>query len=576
MFCTTCAARNPTASSICADCGTPFPTGSRDDAPVAGDGGRIRAGSRRRAARQVLYALPLALALLGGWLLIEQRRTLQAETARWYERAVTAAAHGRVDEAVAAFAAAGDFRDALDRRQRAEAELAPLREAYLDGVAALDAGDVDAAIGRLRSVARLLPGYEDAARRLADARRQRADRLRTEADAAEARRDWLAAERALASLVAADPGDAAAAVRLDTARRDHAPLVFGRDRALWLAGPDGADQTLLTDDVPAFWPTWSPDRSRVAFLSTDPEDAAAPIRLFAVGADGTGLTLLAAGLSAHTPPVWSPDGTRLAYTSFADYDMVRQEGVIGVRVVDLATGVETDLSGPDRPIAFNPSWSPDGRRLALVSKEARLGGRPQNEAGDVLVFDLATGRAQNLTEGRIPDAWSVHWSPTADDLLVYTLFGDQWYEAPVTGIRLIQAHGGAITSITTEAGVVTAPAWSPDGTRFAFVQDRTTLRVRALDGGDGGDGPVSSPEPLAGELTWNAAGDALLAVAADAAQPSLLVTLTDNGDPVARPLSVAFDDDQPFYGSPQWAPLNPAPLPAAPSVGGTGLDHVGT
>lgn len=571
MFCTVCAARNPAAAPLCVDCGTPFPAaGQEGTVALNDDQGATGRGAPRRAALQLLYALPLALALLGGWLLVEERRGVRAETARWYERAVAAAASGRVDEAVAAFAAAGDFRDAVDRRRQAETALAPLRDAYLDGVAALDAGDVDGAIDRLLPVVRRLPGYEDAAPRLADARRRQADRLRADAAAAEARRDWLVVEDALASLVDADPGDDGAAERLTSLRRDHAPLVFGRERALWLAGPDGGDQKPLAADVPAFWPTWSPDRKRVAFLSTDPGDPDASIRLYVVGADGTGLTPLADRLSAHTAPAWSPDGARLAYTSFAAYDTVRHEGAIGVRVVEVATGIETDLSGPDRPIVFNPSWSPDGRRIAFISKEARKGGGPQNEAGDVLVVDLATKEAQNLTGGRIPDAWSVHWSPVADDLLVYSYSGDQWYEAPVTGIRLLDARGGAITPVSTGAGSVTAPAWSPDGTRFAFVHDRTTLSVRTLDGGDL---PVPSPEELGGELTWSPAGDVLLAAAADAAHPSLQVTLAAGAEPAARPVGLAFDDDRPFFGAPQWAPLNPAPLPSAPSVGGTGLDH---
>lgn len=572
MFCTVCATHNPITVAHCTTCGSGI--GGDSLAPHEPPATNVAwrrptTRSRRVAALRLLYIAPLALLLAAAWVVVDARRDLQADAAAWYERAELAAAHGRFDQAAAAFAAAGEFRDAAARRQSAEADLAPLRDAYLDGVTALDAGNLDGAIERFRFVASQLPDYEDTHLRLADARQRKADALRADVDTAEARRDWLGAERALTALVATDPGDQAAVERLALVRQNHAPIILGRDHQLWLVGPDGADERLLTDELSALWPAWSPDRSHVAFISIDTDDPAATPALYVVDTDGSGLRRLADDVASHTAPVWSPDGDRLAFTSFAAFDNNRNTGTIGVRMFDLASGQETDLSGPDLPIAFNPTWSPRGDQVAFVSKHPRLGERPQNAEGDILLVDLATAAQRNLTTGAIPDAWSVHWSPTSDQLLVYSVFGDTWYEPPITGLHLLDAAIGLATEVPTEAGVVTAPAWSPDGSRFAYVQDRTTLRIRHLAGDEEA---VPSSDELAGEISWSPAGDALIAAALDGSRGALLVEFDPTTPPDARLLSIRFDDDQPFYGSPQWAPPNPAAAPSAPTISGTGLD----
>ncbi|MDP9364837.1 MAG: hypothetical protein M3Q10_11540, partial [Chloroflexota bacterium] len=363
-----------------------------------------------------------------------------------------------------------------------------------------------------------------------------------------------------------------------TVRREHAPLVLARDRALYLVGPDGADERLLTDAVHAAWPTWSPDRSRVAFLSPalNPENGAptggaggADVALYVVNADGSGVTRLAERLSSHTAPVWSPDGTRLAYTSYADFDQGREQGRIGVRVVEVATGHETALA-EGLPIAFNPTWSPSGDRLAFVAKREPRG-EPSltNVPGDVHVHSFATGAHTNLTNGRIKDAWSLAWSPADERILVFTVFGQAWYEPSQTGLRLLDARTGADEKIETESAQPLPPAWSPDGGRYAFVDGETIVRVR---GAAGEEAAVEVADPLSGEIAWSPAGDALVASPRVLAEPSILVRF-GQGPPTQTDLRLAFDFDNVSAGPPQWAPLRNPPPAGPPSVAGTGLDH---
>ncbi len=424
---------------------------------------------------------------------------------------------------------------------------------------------------------------------MADARRLRDEALRLEAAAAEGRRDWLAAERALAALAAADPGDADSAVRLAAQRRAHAPLVFARDRMLWLAGPDGADERLLTDAVPAAWPTWSPDRGRVAF--TSPEPGGGGIALYVVDVDGTGLTRLAGNLRPYAGPVWSPDGTRIAFAAeggWADRANQTAPDPPGVRVVEVATGRIVDVSGGRVRDALYPSWSPAGDRLAFVSRDPDSGGGFDPTApgagwsdaeappGEVYVATLATGAIANVSQGRVRNPWRAAWSPTDDRVLVYTRDPGMSYDRDRARVVLLDARTGALTTVPTGGERITMPVWAPDGARIAYVAGEGTVMVHDLGGGAQS---VPLDTMISRFLAWSPDGSALVAVAEGAGRPSFLVPLpadpgTRPGTPVEEPLPLTLehDVDRRQAGAPQWGPTYPIAPPGPPSVAGTGLD----
>jgi TolB protein len=79
---------------------------------------------------------------------------------------------------------------------------------------------------------------------------------------------------------------------------------------------------------------------------------------------------------ADGAPVWSPDGTRLAFVSDRD-------GPIDILILDLTTWTLTNLSR-ERRVNTVPTWSPDGRQIAYLSgteRDQRL-----------IVVDLTDGR----------------------------------------------------------------------------------------------------------------------------------------------------------------------------------------
>jgi hypothetical protein len=306
-FCTCCGGQNPGPAARCDGCGTVAAV--RAAQPAGGDH-----GGGPGSARLALLAAPLLLlaVVIGGSLVAER-----TERRGRYLAAEAALAAGQYADADAAFASAAGYRDAVARRAALAAARAPVAAARADAVAALAAGRYEAAIAALLPVARRFPGDGDVAPLLAEARALHRDDLAREASAAEARRDWLAAERALAALVAADPAAPEPAARLGAVRREHAPLVVARDRALWLVDPASAEARLLTDAVPAARPVWSPDRTKVAFISAPDEGGRAAAALYVIAADGSGLRQLSASVHPSALPAWSPEGGRIAYTSVA-------------------------------------------------------------------------------------------------------------------------------------------------------------------------------------------------------------------------------------------------------------------
>ena len=569
-FCTACASPIATSNQSCPTCGAL-------NAPAVGlNGPRTPADApaKRSILIRLLYLAPVLLlfAVAGG---LVQRHTAQQQwLASAYASAQDAAKAGDIVTAREGFMAILGYRDAGERAREIETRLEPLEAAYLDGLQAIERGDYAAAVELLAPVAEQAPALRDTVTRLDDARRLLAAELQRDVDAAETVRDWPAAERTLRELVALDASDDSARLRLGLMQREHGPVLLGNDRALWLVAPDGSEPRQLTDAVHVIWPVWSPDRSQIAFLAPDPDDPMGNVSLYRIPVDGTTPERLVDGVSAHAAPSWSPDGTRIAYTSFAGYDPVYESGAIGVRVVDVESGEETDLTGAKYPLAFNPSWSPDGSEIAFIVKHQGLGERPQHAPGDVLVINMgrsAEGEFENLTDGAVRDVWSVSWSPRGDELLLYSLFGQTWYEPPSTSIRMLNRVTGKIHQIAGIEERPTMPVWSPDGTRFAFTSRETSIVVADSVTSQH---ELDADEALSGEITWSPDGQALLLAPWDADTSSTVVDLS-GAEPVLSSVRFEFDASPPFISPPQWAPsvaLPPDQNPAlAPPASGSPL-----
>jgi Tol biopolymer transport system component len=226
--------------------------------------------------------------------------------------------------------------------------------------------------------------------------------------------------------------------------RGHGGTVGSRPRSIFVVAARGGRETRVASARAINALAWSPDDTRLAFSST---------RGIAVARIG-GATVRSTRRGASSSLSWAP-GSRILFAEGQSLYSTSAEG----RATRLLTSELNDGW---------PVWAPNGRAVAFVRGASSHG--PEIVPGEVWTMKTDGSVARRLGAGYEPS-----WSPDSRRL-VYVR------KLPGGPAIIVQERAGATGQIVARGS---SPAWSPDGKSIAFLQDRTHVGVVFPDGSNG-------------------------------------------------------------------------------------------
>ena len=201
-------------------------------------------------------------------------------------------------------------------------------------------------------------------------------------------------------------------------------------------------------------------QARIAFDSNRDGNS----EIYVMDADGGNLQRLTNHPDGDFHPSWSPDGKWIAFLSRRDQVRSKHGIAAEIYVMDAGGGNPQRLTN-DPHDDYHPSWSPDGKQIAFASV------RDGNT--DIYVIDADGGNEQRLTNNPLYD-YSPSWSPDGERIVfIACREGHFRKDFDLTHeIYVMDADGGNEQRLTENRRYDFSPSWSPDGKRIAFASDR--------------------------------------------------------------------------------------------------------
>jgi Tol biopolymer transport system component len=235
-------------------------------------------------------------------------------------------------------------------------------------------------------------------------------------------------------------------------------IVFVSERhgnpEIYKCNGDGSNIIRLTNNtVSDEHPVWSPDRTQIAFVS----DRSGHSEIYVMQADGSNVVQKTFLNRYSETPSWSPDGSQIAFGSL-------QNGSMNIWVLNVATG-STSLIFETPGWESQTSWSPDGMKIAIVSDWAAY-----DFVYDLYYISIPAYNPVSITADIIDtlDYFNPSWAP--DGLkLAFAINKNIGANSVITQVGTMNFWSNSPVVIASGAFPSTKTSWSPDGNKILFT-----------------------------------------------------------------------------------------------------------
>lgn len=220
-----------------------------------------------------------------------------------------------------------------------------------------------------------------------------------------------------------------------------------RSWEVYVMNADGSDPHNVSDNggvaetATDFAHVWTPTGQVVFHHQTS-----GPMQAYVVNADGTGLQPMFDAADGYAP-FWSPNGSRVAFMSERDGNReIYVMNADGTGAQNLTDDAGTDTFNRDDLYSFVDPWSPDGTRLAFMSD--------RNGNQDVYVMNADGTGLVNLTNDPGNDRFDC-WSPDGSQIV----FSSD--RSGTRDLYLVNADGTGLVKLTDGTGNDQRAIWVP-------------------------------------------------------------------------------------------------------------------
>lgn len=332
----------------------------------------------------------------------------------------------------------------------------------------------------------------------------------------------------------------------------------------------GAHEPLLSGTASYSQPRWSPDGTRLAYVTASDGGAQIYVRWVASGHTAR-ITNMQEGPQNIR---WSPDGKQIAFLAdvpreskplaslpkppegakwapplkVIDQTVFRADGggyleptTTQLFVVPADGGTPRQVTTADYDHEGAPNWSPDGKAIILAANpEARTKEIPGNS--DIFAVDVASGTETRLTSRFGPDQQPA-LSPDGK-LIAYVGYDDKYQGYQNAVLSIMNADGSNPRAMTASLDrTVSDPVWAANGRGVYFLYDdqgvtklgfvELTGKVRTIASDLGG---TSTGRPYGG-AAYSVGGGVVAYNKASPARPADLALFGSSGERILTQLN---------------------------------------